>query len=108
VCSGYPIVRIWSTNQPDAAAEVIDLSGGADRVLVQRGTDGVEFHHLTSGEFALLQSLQQRAPLGYALELALAADERFDLSAALRHFVTLGVLTDIHLPPLPSAGGITP
>lgn len=108
VCSSYPIVRIWSTNQPDAEAEVVDLSSGADRVLVRRGVDGVELHRLPAGEFALLQSLQQRAPLGYALELALAADESFDLGAALRRFVTLGFLTDIHLPPSPSAGGITP
>lgn len=98
VSSRFPIVRIWHANQSESdAAEVIDLGTGGDNVLVHRTADCIEFHRLPSGEFAALAALARGAPLGAALEAALSADAAFDLGAALRHFLSLNVITGIAL-----------
>ncbi len=93
VSSGYPIVRIWMSNQPGATPEVVRLDAGGERVLVCEGPDGLEFHRLREGEFALVAALAAGLALGPAAERALAAgDEQFDLVRALQRLLTAGVL----------------
>jgi len=99
VSSPYPLLDIWHANQPDAAATaIVDLAGGATRVLLQRRGQGVEFHLLSASEHALLDRLARDFCLGAAFEAALESDTAFDLGPALRRFVTLGALTNATAP----------
>jgi hypothetical protein len=94
VRSTYPILRIWRANRPESASDdIIDLGSGGDSVLILRAARHVEFHRLPAGQFALLERLSQGASLSQALEAALAADPTFDLTEALRRFISLGVFT---------------
>jgi hypothetical protein len=97
VRSSFPIIRIWRANQPGATEEPIDLAAGGDNVLVLRAGEWIEFHRLPAGDFAALEALAAGASLGTALEAAQAADASFDLGAALRRFLTLGLLVRLTL-----------
>jgi hypothetical protein len=103
VQSPYPVVRIWAVNQPDATGdEVVDLSVGADFVLIRRAAEGVEMRRIPATDFAILDAFSQGAKLADALECAYAIDPDFDLGEALRRFIGLGVLTGTqatHSPP---------
>lgn len=93
VRSSYPVIRIWRANQPDNTTdELIDLGAGGDNVLVRRAAECVEFHRLPAGDFAALLALSSGASLGAALDAAQTADECFDLGAALRRILSLGLL----------------
>jgi len=95
VRSAYPILRIWEVNQQETAAQaIIDLGAGADFVLVRRVAEGAEFHRLALAEFELLVALAEGVTLGDAHDAGCSADPHFDVGAALRHLVALGVLTD--------------
>lgn len=103
VQSQYPVLRIWAVNQPAARGdEVVDLSRGADYVLLRRDGHGVEMRSITAADFALLQAFSRQAPLADALEQARSLDVEFDLGEALRRFISLGVLAAAHLTPQPS------
>jgi len=94
VRSDFPIIRIWSANQPGSPAdEIIDLRGGGDNVLVLRAREHVEFHRLSPGEFALLHAIAAGIPLGTALDAALSVDTRFDPGPALHRFFRLDLFT---------------
>jgi putative DNA-binding protein len=94
VRSRFPIVRIWRANQADPDGdETIDLGSGGDDVLVVRTPECVEFHSLPPGEYTALEAFARGAPLGVALDAAQAADSTFDLSAALRRFFALNLIT---------------
>jgi hypothetical protein len=108
VRSPYPIVRIWAVNQPEATGdEVVDLSSGADFVLIRRAEEGVEIRHIAAADFAILQAFSQQAHLADALEQARALDPEFDLGEALRRFISLGVLVAAHVTHSTSPG-VTP
>jgi hypothetical protein len=95
--SPYPVMRIWAANQPDAAGdEVVDLSSGADFILIRRAADGVEIRSIAATDFAVLDAFSRGAFLADALETALGIDPDFDLGEALRCFIGLGVLTATH------------
>jgi hypothetical protein len=99
VHSDYPIIRIWSANQPGACAdEVIDLDSGADDVLVLRTKEHIELHRLRRCEFAGLRAIAAGFPLGTALEAALTVDAEFDLGAALQRFFRLNLFTSFTIP----------
>jgi hypothetical protein len=94
VPTGYPVIRIWRANQPDVPVpETLDLRSGADLILVRRAAASIEFIALLPGQFAFLQALSRSAPLGEALDAALAVDDAFDAAQALRRYVALGALT---------------
>jgi len=108
VRSAYPIVRIWTTNQQNVGnEEVIELSSGADLVLVRRADDAIEFRRLSVGDFTLLGALARDTALGDALEAARALDPDFNLGAALRRFIALGVLTGVRISASTSAAEST-
>jgi hypothetical protein len=97
VRSEFPIVRIWRANQEERdGTEVVDLGQGADFVLVRRNDAGIELRRLARPDFAFLQSTDRGDALGDALQVALSAAADFDLAAALRQFVALGVLARAH------------
>lgn len=110
VSSAWPIVRIWSVNQPDAPPDaVVDLASGADFVLVLRTAKGGEFRRLSAGEYALLHAFASSASLAEAFEAAHTADPSFDLGGALQRFIALGALTTavLAVPPSPSSSGVS-
>jgi hypothetical protein len=90
----YPVIRIWRANQPDVPVpETIDLRSAADLILVRRAAASIEFIALPPGQFAFLQAISRSAPLGEAIDAALAVDGTFDAAQALRRCVALGALT---------------
>jgi hypothetical protein len=92
VVSRYPVLAIWEANQADDPT-VVDLDAGGDWLVVLRPELQVEILRATPGEFALLAALRDDMALGEACEAALAAEPEFDLPAAMRRFVTHGLLT---------------
>jgi hypothetical protein len=95
VRTGYPVIRIWRANQPDVPVpETIDLRSAADLILVRRAAAAsIEFIALPPGQFAFLEAISRSAPLGEAIDAALAVDDAFDAAQALRRCVALGALT---------------
>jgi len=92
VQSPYPVVRIWAMNQLDATGdEVVDLSSGADFVLLRRAAEGVEMRRITAADFAILDAFSKGAVLADVLETAYSIDPDFNLGDALRRFIGLGV-----------------
>lgn len=109
VRSPYPVLRIWAVNQPDASGdEIVDLSSGADFVLLRRDAQGVEMRRITAADFAILQAFSRQVPLAQSLEQARALDPEFDLGEALRRFISLGVLAAAHLTHSTSSGATLP
>jgi hypothetical protein len=99
VRSGYPILRIWQLNQPDADPQSrIDLASGGDAVLVRRLPDHVELRRLESGDYALLDALRAGAGLAAAVDCAVAAAPDFDLEHALARAFTRGLVVACTLP----------
>ena len=98
VRTGYPVIRIWRDNQPDVQVpETIDLRTAADLILVRRAAASIDFIALPRGQFAFLQAISRSAPLGEAIDAALAVDDAFDAGQALRRCVALGALTGASL-----------
>ncbi|HSC99207.1 MAG TPA: DUF2063 domain-containing protein, partial [Casimicrobiaceae bacterium] len=90
IASRYPVLRIWQTNQPDFAGDRrVELTEGAEHVLVRRDAHGVSLERLARGEHAWLSALASDAPLGEAIERAQCVDCAFDLqSTLLAHLVS--------------------
>ena len=95
--SRFPVVRIWQSNQPDAAVESIDLDSGGDHVLLRRRADDLEFVHLLPGHFTFARMLARRTPLGLATDALLALDPEFDLTGAVRALMLAGAFARIEL-----------
>jgi hypothetical protein len=90
--SDFPVMRIWEMNQADAAAnEVLDLRTGPDFLVVMRSSR-IEVCRVPSGDFFLLSEFAKGRDLNSALEAVLVSDPQFDLGAALRRCIGLGVL----------------
>ncbi len=98
VDSPFPVVRIWQSNQPGAPAETVDLDAGADRVLVRRRGDELEFVHLAVADFTFARMLSRRTPLGLATDASLAVDPAFELTTALTRLTLAGAFARLGLP----------
>ncbi len=82
--SPYPIVAIWSANQPDATSDTrIDTGRGGDNALVTRALRSSRIDAIATGAAVFLQGLLDHRPLGLALEAATDTDPGFELEAAL-------------------------
>ena len=93
--SAFPVMRIWEVNQPNAAAEqIVDLRSGPDHLVLKRSSR-VEFYRIPAGDFRLLTAFSEGYSLDSALEAVLAGDLQFDLGAALRRCIGLGVLAQV-------------
>jgi hypothetical protein len=98
VRSDFPIVRIWRANRPETLSdEAIDLSSGADNVLVLRTAECVEFHRVPPPQFAFFEALSRGEDLGTALERAQTSSADFDVGSALRHLLALQILTGLQI-----------
>jgi hypothetical protein len=96
--SVFPVMRIWEVNQPDAAlGEIVDLRTGPDYLVVRRGSR-LDLCRVTAGDFHLLAKFAEGHNLDDAIEALLATDPQFDLGAALRRCIGLGVLARVTPP----------
>jgi len=92
VDSPFPILRIWEANQSEAAMpDLIDLTTGPDHVVLVRTPAGFNLSRVPAGDFQLLTAFAAGQTLEGALEAALGRDAQFDLGAALRRCIGLGV-----------------
>ena len=92
VDSPFPILRIWEANQSAAALpDFIDLTTGPDHVVLVRTPAGLHLSRVPAGDFQLLTGFAAGQTLEHALEAALSRDAQFDLGAALRRCMGLGV-----------------
>jgi Putative DNA-binding domain len=97
VSSPFPVVTIWSANQPGAdPGQTIDLGSGAEHVLLLRTRDDVRFERLDAAQFAFLACLQRGATLVDAIDGSDAGDtgDAFDAGECLRRHVAAGALVD--------------
>lgn len=98
VASMFPVLSIWSANQPDGDANrLIDLASGAERVLVRRTAHDVALERLDAAEFAFLASIARGATLSDA-ETAASGTGTFDPGSSLRRRVADHVIVDFTLP----------
>jgi hypothetical protein len=88
VSSRYPILSIWSANQPGRKPSV-DLAAGAEHVALRRAGSDVTMRRLDTATFAFGRLLSAGATLEAA---AMDAGPELELEAALRTLVTGGYL----------------
>lgn len=93
ITSAWPLQRIWEAHQEHGDPATVDLSAGADRVLVHRPRWRVEVCSLRAGDYRFLEQLHAGAGLGAALEAAVAEDSAFVARAAFAAWVQAGVIT---------------
>lgn len=101
LCTPFPVLRIWTVNQPDHPGDAtVRLDEGADRLLLTRRDVRIEMLRLSPGEHALLSALAQNLPLADATEQALRAEPTMELGDCLRAHVARGTLAGFRLHPL--------
>lgn len=87
----FPVAEIWQVHQPDAPAiQRIEMSGGAERLLVWRNGIDVCWRKLDTGEDRLLAELGNGVALG-AAALAASAEPGFDFPASFSWMLDGGV-----------------
>ncbi|MFO1372107.1 MAG: DNA-binding domain-containing protein [Candidatus Competibacteraceae bacterium] len=97
LCSSYPILRIWQSNQPDRQEDItVNLEEGGDCVLVSRPYLDIEIQRLSAGEYALLTTLAAGADLATACEHAFSAEPVFDLPVVFSRHIAHGTLIEPH------------
>jgi hypothetical protein len=94
--SHHPIVTIWAMNSGEAELGPIEDWTG-EEALVVRPRQVVHIHRLPAGGVAFLGSLAAGAPLGRAVEAAMADTAKFDLTANLAGAMGAGAFTGFHL-----------
>jgi len=97
IASRYPVLRIWTSNQPGAgeASTPISLDEGGVRVLIGRRDGEVEFRLLGVTEDLWLRALASGATLAGATAVALAHSADFDLGSVLTSHLSLGTFDQI-------------
>jgi len=99
VASPYPVLRIWKTNQDDAAgADRVALDEGADALLVRRDSGGVSIERLAVAEHVWLAALAGGASLGAAIEATKGRGAALDLAAALGRRIGDGSIVGVVAP----------
>jgi len=68
VSASYPVLEVWKRNQPGEPGDAVDLSGGAQHVLVACGPEGLELREVPPETCEFTRALQQGATLGAALD----------------------------------------
>lgn len=98
--SGYPILRIWRTNQDGyEGGQAINLNEGGCRLLIFRPELEVEISALDETEFLFLNLLEQGLTLLQAVEQAIEKDAAFNVQVALHHWFAAGLFTAFSLKP---------
>lgn len=83
VRSRFPALTIWQMNIEGGVPAPVDLDAGGDEILVVRPDANVELRLLPPGGAAFIQALADKLTILESMEIAMAADRRFDLSANL-------------------------
>lgn len=90
--SKWPLDAIWRVNHAEYAGDMsVDFSRSS-RLLVLRRDGLVHVETVDAGEAVLIDALGEGETLGEATGRAVEAVPDFDLGAALRRFVTIGLL----------------
>ncbi|NTF56998.1 DUF2063 domain-containing protein [Agrobacterium rhizogenes] len=92
--SPFPVVTIWAMNAGEMELRPIGDWSGED-ALVVRPNMTVEIHRLPSGGATFLETLAVGADLATAVEVAVATEPGFDLSANLAGALAAGAFTTI-------------
>lgn len=93
IASRFPVVSAWRDSETgDDKTETLPLLG-AETALVVRPFLEVEVYVLPAGVFECLQSLQQNATLGEALNAGAAATPELDITATLSILISSNVVT---------------
>ena len=92
VRSQFPALTIWRMNIADGIPAPVDLAAGGEDALVVRPSADVEVRSIPDGSLEFLQALADGKPVLAALEAALIANSRFDLSANLSDLLRAGAV----------------
>jgi len=68
VRSEYPVWSVWRENQAGEPGNPVDLSQGAQHIVVTCGDEGLVLHSSPADQFDFVAALAEGAPLGEALE----------------------------------------
>jgi hypothetical protein len=99
VQSEFPALTIWQMNVADGVPATVDLAAGGEDVLVVRPMADVEARSIPEGSLEFIQALMDGRSVLAALEAALIATPRFDLSANLSDLMRAGALVGYSLAP---------
>lgn len=98
LASGYPVLRIWQSNQSGYTGDDrINLDEGGCRLLVFRPLLEVEIVQLGDPEYCFLTALCSGVTLVEAVEQAYAADPGFEVQACLQRWLGRALLTGFSL-----------
>ncbi len=90
----HPVVTIWSMNAGEIEPGPIEDYGCED-ALILRPQDSVTVRRLPAGGAVFLQSLRRGDALADAVDQALAADSRFDLTDNLAGLIGSGAVSAV-------------
>jgi hypothetical protein len=96
VRSEYPVWSVWRENQPAEAGNPVDLSQGAQHIVVTYGDEGLALHSLPADQFDFVASLAAGAPLGEALEASCLDVDR--LPGVLAWLFSDGLVVELREP----------
>jgi hypothetical protein len=99
VRSQFPALTIWQMNVADGVPAPVDVAAGGEDLLVVRPLADVEVRLIPQGSLEFLQALADGKPVLAALEAALIASSRFDLSANLSDLLRAGAVVGYSLAP---------
>jgi hypothetical protein len=99
VRSQVPVLTIWQMNVADGVPGPVDLAVGGEDALVVRPLADVQVRSIPKGSLEFIQALAEGRSLLAALEAAMIANPRFDLSANLADLMHAGALIDYSLVP---------
>jgi hypothetical protein len=97
VRSEFRALMIWQMNVADGVPAQMDLAAGGQDVLVIRPLADVEVRSIPEGSLEFIQALADGRSVLAALEAALIANPRFDLSANLFDLMHAGALVGYSL-----------
>jgi hypothetical protein len=97
VCTDHPADAIWRSvlDRDDAALATVDLDAGPVRLLVERGTAGIEVSRLDEAAWCFATALFD----GWSIEEALAGTPGTSADAMLAEHLAAGRLVDFRLVP---------
>jgi len=98
--SRHAVVSLWAAHQGDyvySALAAVDTALPESALLLRTGLE-VEIYRITTGTTTFISHLQEGRGLGTAVELALAADDAFDMAEALGLLIRAGALSGIANP----------
>ncbi|OAF12431.1 hypothetical protein AYJ54_06275 [Bradyrhizobium centrolobii] len=97
VRSQFPALTIWQMNVAGGVPAPVDLAAGGEDVLIVRPMADVEVRSIPEGSLEFIGALMDGRSVLAALEAALIANPRFDLSANLSDLMRAGGLVGYSL-----------